>query len=359
MRFSRPAATCRWSRSSIKPPRAAAPASTSRSKSAAPSSPARAPRRRRSFGAAPPPPPAKRCADHGAMARSVDAHRHFRQQRNRAALGPRTDRSVVDVPDARGRFVDGQRGNRERKLYRRRPRTELSDLDRIDPQSAQSGDAEGVPLPQRNLNTIMRCGLFGKLGAKRDFIALATPRSFLEAWEPWVQSCDLGEPLPARRPMAAGVSDRAGLAVLAWRRNLRHHGRGRDHVVARRHGALLSPDAARDRRCRRSDFAARRRYAGRVVRPGREISAVDAGPGCHFRRHLGRDWRPGGAAERESRAAPTPASCRSATTWPEWSIGRNGFRDDTVGASAPQSRGLCCGELLVDSRRRRFSSAWH
>ncbi|WP_245286294.1 type VI secretion system-associated protein TagF [Bradyrhizobium sp. WSM1417] len=35
----------------------------------------------------------------------------------------------------------------------------------------------------------MRCGLFGKLSAKRDFIALATPRSFLEKWEPWVQSC--------------------------------------------------------------------------------------------------------------------------------------------------------------------------
>jgi type VI secretion system protein ImpM len=35
----------------------------------------------------------------------------------------------------------------------------------------------------------MRCGLFGKLSAKRDFIALATPRSFLEIWEPWVQSC--------------------------------------------------------------------------------------------------------------------------------------------------------------------------
>jgi type VI secretion system protein ImpM len=34
----------------------------------------------------------------------------------------------------------------------------------------------------------MRCGLFGKLSAKRDFIALATPRSFVEAWEPWVQA---------------------------------------------------------------------------------------------------------------------------------------------------------------------------
>jgi type VI secretion system protein ImpM len=36
---------------------------------------------------------------------------------------------------------------------------------------------------------MMRCGLFGKLSAKRDFIALATPRSFLEVWEPWVQAC--------------------------------------------------------------------------------------------------------------------------------------------------------------------------
>jgi type VI secretion system protein ImpM len=34
----------------------------------------------------------------------------------------------------------------------------------------------------------MRCGLFGKLPAKRDFIALAAPRAFLHAWEPWMQS---------------------------------------------------------------------------------------------------------------------------------------------------------------------------
>ena len=33
----------------------------------------------------------------------------------------------------------------------------------------------------------MRCGLFGKLGAKRDFIALFAPRPFLDVWEPWMQ----------------------------------------------------------------------------------------------------------------------------------------------------------------------------
>ena len=40
----------------------------------------------------------------------------------------------------------------------------------------------------------MRCGLFGKLGSKRDFIALATPRKFLEVWEAWMQACLSGVP---------------------------------------------------------------------------------------------------------------------------------------------------------------------
>ena len=35
----------------------------------------------------------------------------------------------------------------------------------------------------------MRCSLFGKLSAKRDFIALSVPRDFLSAWEPWMQGC--------------------------------------------------------------------------------------------------------------------------------------------------------------------------
>jgi type VI secretion system protein ImpM len=35
----------------------------------------------------------------------------------------------------------------------------------------------------------MRCSLFGKLAAKRDFIAVSAPRELLTAWEPWMQSC--------------------------------------------------------------------------------------------------------------------------------------------------------------------------
>ena len=33
----------------------------------------------------------------------------------------------------------------------------------------------------------MRAGLFGKLPAKRNFIAIRTPQPFLDTWEPWVQ----------------------------------------------------------------------------------------------------------------------------------------------------------------------------
>lgn len=34
----------------------------------------------------------------------------------------------------------------------------------------------------------MRCGLYGKLPAKRDFVAIGTSRAFLSAWEPWMQA---------------------------------------------------------------------------------------------------------------------------------------------------------------------------
>jgi type VI secretion system protein ImpM len=62
------------------------------------------------------------------------------------------------------------------------------------------------------LNTIMRCGLFGKLGARRDFIALATPRGFLEAWEPWVQSS-----MSASRYQLGDGWQQAFLTAPVWR----------------------------------------------------------------------------------------------------------------------------------------------
>lgn len=58
----------------------------------------------------------------------------------------------------------------------------------------------------------MRCGLFGKLSTKRDFIALATPRSFLEVWEPWVQAC-----MSASRHQLGADWNNAYLTAPLWR----------------------------------------------------------------------------------------------------------------------------------------------
>jgi type VI secretion system protein ImpM len=35
----------------------------------------------------------------------------------------------------------------------------------------------------------MRCGLYGKLPSKRDFVSIDTPRNFLNLWEPWLAEC--------------------------------------------------------------------------------------------------------------------------------------------------------------------------
>ena len=58
----------------------------------------------------------------------------------------------------------------------------------------------------------MRFGLFGKLQAKRDFIAVATPRSFLSVWEPWLQGC-----ISASRMQLADKWQNAFLTAPVWR----------------------------------------------------------------------------------------------------------------------------------------------
>jgi type VI secretion system protein ImpM len=58
----------------------------------------------------------------------------------------------------------------------------------------------------------MRCGLFGKLSAKRDFIAIATPRQFLEAWEPWLQAS-----LSASRHQLGDQWQQTFLTTPVWR----------------------------------------------------------------------------------------------------------------------------------------------
>ncbi len=58
----------------------------------------------------------------------------------------------------------------------------------------------------------MRCGLYGKLPAKRDFIAVTVPREFLSVWEPWIQ----GGISASRMQLAAGWQE-AFLRAPIWR----------------------------------------------------------------------------------------------------------------------------------------------
>ena len=76
----------------------------------------------------------------------------------------------------------------------------------------------------------MRCSLFGKLAAKRDFIALFAPRDFLSAWEPWMQSC-----VSASRNSLGDSWLQAYLAAPIWRYWL-----GADICGATVVGALMS-----------------------------------------------------------------------------------------------------------------------
>ena len=58
----------------------------------------------------------------------------------------------------------------------------------------------------------MPAGLFGKLPAKRDFIATMAPRRFLNAWEPWLQTSLAA----SRYALAAGWGDYYNRAPM-WR----------------------------------------------------------------------------------------------------------------------------------------------
>jgi type VI secretion system protein ImpM len=76
----------------------------------------------------------------------------------------------------------------------------------------------------------MRCSLFGKLAAKRDFIALFAPRDFLNAWEPWMQAC-----VSASRDTLGESWQQAYLTAPIWRFWL-----GADICGATVVGALMS-----------------------------------------------------------------------------------------------------------------------
>src|SRR5262250_1042582 len=58
----------------------------------------------------------------------------------------------------------------------------------------------------------MQCSLYGKVPAKRDFIAIGAPRDFLNAWEPWLQGS-----ISASRTALAENWQSAFLTAPIWR----------------------------------------------------------------------------------------------------------------------------------------------
>jgi type VI secretion system protein ImpM len=58
----------------------------------------------------------------------------------------------------------------------------------------------------------MQCGLYGKLPAKRDFIAIGAPREFLTVWEPWLQGA-----VVASRNQLGEAWQQAFLTAPIWR----------------------------------------------------------------------------------------------------------------------------------------------
>ena len=122
----------------------------------------------------------------------------------------------------------------------------------------------------------MTAGLFGKLPAKRDFIAANAPRRFLEVWEPWLQA----SVATSRQMLGAGWGETYNRAPI-WRFWL-----GADFCGEAMIGAFMAsidgvgrsfPLTDFRRRRRRVAAAARTRLQRRLVRGGRGDSARRAG----------------------------------------------------------------------------------
>ena len=131
----------------------------------------------------------------------------------------------------------------------------------------------------------MRCSLYGKLPAKRDFVAVAAPRPFLNTWEPWMQGG-----ISASRQSLGDAWQNAFLTAPIWRFWL-----GADLCGAPVIGpsCLRSTVSAATFRshclpggCEGADSAAGYRPAGPMVRGRREFFFVDAGAGCELRNDL-------------------------------------------------------------------------
>jgi type VI secretion system protein ImpM len=58
----------------------------------------------------------------------------------------------------------------------------------------------------------MRCGLYGKLPSRRDFVAVSAPQDFMAVWEPWIEAA-----VSASRATLAGSWKDVFLRAPIWR----------------------------------------------------------------------------------------------------------------------------------------------
>ena len=105
----------------------------------------------------------------------------------RPPVQARAHRRLGAVPAHRRRLVDSERQRAQGQLRRVRARGLLSVHLVFAHQSPEHAVAAAVQVPERTL-IVMPAGFFGKLPAKRDFIAANASRRFLEVWEPWLQA---------------------------------------------------------------------------------------------------------------------------------------------------------------------------
>ncbi len=201
----------------------------------------------------------------------------------------------------------------------------------------------------------MRCGLFGKLGAKRDFIALATPRAFLEAWEPWLQSS-----LAASRHQMGERWQQGFLTAPVWRFWLGAgicgttvagaimpslDGMGRYypltlHAIADPVAPILPPD-----------IDAQDEWFGMAE----EFLLATLSGNTTFRGYLGGAGQFGGATHPIQRRTE-PGILSLAESMSGKVLAGPEFCNRADGAARRQSRGLCGRELLVDGWWRGFSA---
>ena len=202
----------------------------------------------------------------------------------------------------------------------------------------------------------MPAGLFGKLPAKRDFVALNASRAFLEVWEPWLQA----SVATSRQTLGEAWIDAYNSAPI-WRFWL-----GADFCGEAMLGALMASvdGVGRPFRSPSSRAKATRRL------PPPEIEPNDAW--CEAAEAVLLDaLEPGAALEaiaaEVARAAPAGASAADnrGTRFrragrrrrPGARHRRRGFRRLRRGAALRPTASLCLPDLLVDDRRRGLSLA--